>query len=119
MSDQTTPEESAVGQPRPFTQWLLEQRQGGLHAELTDGLSELVRAVMEHEKGGSLTLMVKVNPMGNGINLVVSDEIKVKKPEAARPVSMFYGDDSGSLSRRDPRQPELPLREIPSDRKAG
>lgn len=106
--------------PRPFTQFLQEQRNGSLHSELSEKLQELVQAVMEHDKGGSLTLVIKIKPAGNGINLVLSDDVQCKPPQPERPVALFYADDDGNLSRRDPRQPELPLRDInDSARKAG
>jgi len=114
---ETTP---AAGTVKPFAQFLQEQRNGNLHSELSEKLQELVAAVIEHDKGGTLTLTVSVKPAGNGINLVVSDDVKCKAPEADRPVALFYADSAGNLSRRDPRQPELPLREInDTSRKAG
>lgn len=113
------PDTATATAPRPFTQWLQEQRGGNLHGELSEQLQQLVQAVTEHGKNGSLTLVVHVKPAGNGVNLLVSDDVKVKAPQPERPVALFFADDEGNLSRRDPRQPELPLREIPSERKAG
>lgn len=105
--------------PRPFSQFMIEQRKGGLHGEISEKLQELVAAVVEHEKAGTLTLTVTVKPAGNGTNqYVVTDEVKVKAPEAARGASLFFADGRGNLSRSDPRQPELPLREASNVREA-
>lgn len=101
--------------PKPFSQFLIEQRGGGLHGEVSEKLQTLVAAVAEHGKAGTLTLTISVKPVeGNLGQYVVSDDVKVKAPEPARGASLFFADDVGNLSRSDPRQPELPLREVPS-----
>ena len=105
--DQTT---AAV---KPFAAWLQEHRSGGLHQELSEALAEVARAVSEHEKVGSLTVTIKLEPNGVG-TVIVTDELKTKVPEPARPASLFFTDAGGNLSRRNPRQPELPLREVPA-----
>ncbi len=95
-----------------FAAWLQEHRSGALHDELSDALAELARAVGEHDKAGTLSLTIRIAP--NGANtVIVTDDLKVKAPEAARPASLFFTDGRGNLSRRDPRQPELPLRQVP------
>lgn len=101
-------------QVKPFAAWLQEQRQGGLHSELSEQLQVLVAAVMEHQKRGALTLTIDVAPNRDGVTVFVTDEIKVKAPQPERPATIFYPDSSGNLSRRDPRQPELPLQAIPT-----
>lgn len=101
-----------TGQRKPFAAFLQEHRNGGLHAELSDGLALLVAACREHAKGGSLTLSVKVTPNADGMTMTVSDEVKVKAPEASRGAALWFADEDGNLSRRNPLQPELPLREV-------
>lgn len=105
----------AEGEPtaarKTFTAFLHEQRGGVLHAELTDELAKLVAKVSEHEKGGTLTLKITVKPEADGA-VKVSDEIAVKAPRPAARPSLFFTDSAGNLSRRNPRQPELPLREV-------
>ena len=101
------------GNPKPFSQFLLEQRNGSLHGELSDTLRELVEAVVQHGKPGALTLTVKVSPTKSYGQYEVVDEVKVKAPEPDRGASLFFADDRGNLSRSNPRQPELPLREVP------
>lgn len=108
-SDTTTPP-AAV---KPFAAWLQEHRSGGLHQELSEALAEVARAVGEHEKVGTLTVTIKLEPNGPG-TVIVTDDLKTKVPEPARPASLFFTDAGGNLSRRNPRQPELPLREVPA-----
>lgn len=102
-----------VSATKPFGQFLLEQRNGGLHGELSDALRELVEAVAQHGKAGSLTLTVKVSPTKSFGQFEVVDEVKAKLPEPERGGSLFFADDRGNLSRTNPHQPELPLREVP------
>jgi hypothetical protein len=98
---------------RSFATWLQEQRSGVAHAELSDALKELVGAVTEHGKGGSLTLTLKVVPAKVGVGtLLITDEVRVKLPEGDRPAAIFYADEDGNLSRHDPRQPRLPLQAV-------
>lgn len=105
-------------QIKPFAAWLQEQRQGGLHGEVSDALAELVSKVAEHGKAGTLTLTVKVSPSKVDGAVEVDDKLALKAPEPEKSAALFFADSRGNLSRQDPRQPELPLREISSDRKA-
>lgn len=109
MSDQSAPVEGAR---KPFAAFIQEQRNGGLHGELSDALAELVVAVAEHRKKGMLQLRVIVIPNGDGVTVTVSDEIKLTAPEGERGAAIFFVDDNGNLSRQNPRQIELPLREV-------
>lgn len=96
---------------RPFNQWLLEQRGGSLHGELTETLAEVVAAAVKHEKAGSLTVKINVKPEEGGI-VIVTDEVKAKVPEA-RGAALFHTDKRGNLSRENPNQIAMPLREVP------
>ncbi len=100
-------------QVRPFAAWLQEQRGGVTHAELSDALADVVAAVVEHGKVGTLTFQVKIKPSGDGVSVFVTDSIAVKAPTGDRSAALFFADSDGSLSRKDPRQQELPLREVP------
>lgn len=100
--------------PNPFNQVLLEIRQGSLHAELSEQLQELVAAVSEHERPGSLTLKITVAPAGRRTQQYeLADDVSVKLPKPERGSSLFFALE-GNLSRSDPRQPELPLQEVPA-----
>lgn len=112
MPEPDTPPAEAAAHRRPFAAWLTEQRGGSLHGELTEKLADLVAACLEHGEGGSLVLTVKVKPNKDGVTVTVTDEVKAKEPEGDRGAALFYADAEGNLSRRDPRQPELPLKDI-------
>lgn len=103
MSDETeVVEEPGV---RPFADWLIEQANGVTHRDLTDHFNELVAAVMANQKGGDLTLSVKVKPAAKGTQTVtVSADVKVKLPRAERPESIFYVDSGNNVRRDNPNQ---------------
>lgn len=98
---------------RPFAEFLIEQRKGAAHNEMSEGLNDLIDAVVTHGKGGELTLTIKVKPADKGARMVVvTDRVAVKLPESDRPAAFFYVDDQSNLSRSDPNQPQLPLRAV-------
>lgn len=97
----------------PFSELLLQQRGGALHAEASDALHELVEAIDTTGKGGELRIILKIKPIGQGRQVTVTDEVVVKAPQQERPLAIWFP-DGGSLSRRDPNQAELPgMRPVP------
>jgi hypothetical protein len=89
-----------------------EQRGGALHGEMSDSLAELVLAVKETQKAGTLTLQIKVTPNKDGQTMLVTDKVTAKLPEGDRGAAIFFVSEDGNLMRRDPRQTELPLVEV-------
>ena len=98
---------------RPFQDLLREHRGGLTHDELSDALHDLVAAVTDEGKAGSLTVTFKVKPMGKGEGLEVSADIKCKPPVKTPGVSIFFATPENALVREDPRQKNLDLREVP------
>lgn len=111
--DGAEPEDGRV--VKPFGEWLAGQRNGAAQAELTDAFAELVEAVQRHGKAGVLTLKISVKPAGNaGLGTVlVSDETAIEKPQADRQDAIWFVDEDFGLSRHDPTQLRLDLREPP------
>lgn len=97
---------------RPFMDFLREHRNGATHDDLSDKLQELVAAVIEEGKAGTLTLTVKVKPLGKSDGLEVSAETKLAAPKPTPGVSIFFPTPENNLVRQDPRQQSLELREI-------
>ncbi len=95
---------------KPFAAFVQEQRGGGLHGELSDALAALVLAVQEHRKTGTIVLTVTVKPNNDGQTVTVTDKLKLTMPEGERGAAIFFADEDGNLTRRNPAQPELPLR---------
>jgi non-homologous end joining protein Ku len=92
-------------QVRPFAATLQEIGRGSVHDRLSEQLQQLVAAVTETGKKGTLTLQLTVAPVkpGNVHNLLVTAKTALKAPE---------GDEAGNLSREDPTQLKLPLRGV-------
>lgn len=99
---------------RPFADFLQEQAKGSSHAELSEGLQELVAKVKDTGKKGSITYKVFIEPMkGDHAALVVTDEITLRLPEHDRQSSLFFADRDNNLTRNDPNQFAFePLRDV-------
>jgi hypothetical protein len=79
-------------------------------------LHDLVAAVKETGKGGTLTYAIKITPLKKtgGDVLEVQDAVKLTLPTPDRDTALFYTDDHGNLSKSDPNQPTFEqLRELP------
>jgi hypothetical protein len=101
---------------KPFAMFIQDQRAGALHNELSDELANVVQRVIDLNKAGSLELKLKIVPAGKGQAAVfITDEVKSKPPED-RQAFMYFTDGRGNISRSNPNQPELPLREVPRDK---
>lgn len=97
---------------RPFYDFLREHRNGVTHDELADALNALVTAVSEENKAGSLTFTVNIKPMGKSDGLEVSAAINIKPPKKTPGVSIYFATPDNNLTRHDPRQHSMELREI-------
>jgi len=113
MTNTTQPDAEEGPQVRPFSEWLIQQARGRAHDDLSKGMHQLIAAVQETGKGGKLVLTVDVKPLkGNTDALEVSAKVTAKAPEYDPPASIFFVDDAGNLTRNDPRQMSLPLRDV-------
>jgi hypothetical protein len=101
-----------VANSRPFMDFLGEHRTGITHDLLSDALQELVAAVTQEQKSGTLTLKIGVKPMGKGDGLEVSALIDMKPPKETPGVAIFFPTPDNNLVRVDPRQQSMELREI-------
>lgn len=106
MSDQP-------GTIRPFADFLQDVRKGRLTAELGEKLNELVEAVGAIGKGGSVTLKLSLKPATKGSDMVVvQDDVKLDLPKPDAEAGFFFRDADNNLTRHNPAQPNLPLREV-------
>lgn len=88
----------------PFAKVIREHRDGSLHADLSDALAEIVRGVVDQGKNGTLTLKLRIGPGPAPGTIVLSPDVKADVPTEPMEAALFFHDDSGNLSRRDPRQ---------------
>jgi hypothetical protein len=114
MSD---PTDEAVAAPTPFSEFMLEHNRGAQHHRASEALQELVSAVQDTGKKGSLTITVGVEQMkGNADALFTTIDVKTKLPVNPPKAAIFYADDDGRLSRTDPGQLQFPedVKEAPA-----
>jgi hypothetical protein len=101
--------ETTAAPLNPFADWVQQQRSGLLHSELSEELARVVATVTELGKTGTLQLTIAIAPSKVRGAVEISDKVVAKPPEPDRDAALFYADPQGNLSRRDPRQPELPF----------
>jgi hypothetical protein len=93
---------------RLITDILREYRNGRAADVASRKLAELVQAVDETGKGGTLTITFKVKPeKGGGSQKTIACDVKAKMPESDLPDAVFFSDEEGSLHRSDPTQREM------------
>lgn len=99
---------------KPFAAFLQEHKKGALADELAEQLQEVVKAVLEHRKSGSLTLKLGVAMANDGITLFITDDVTTKVPKPDRGGGFAFADENGNLHRNDPNQMTLaPLKAVP------
>ena len=102
---------------RLITDVLRDIRKGRPVEEATIALADVVRAVDETGKEGSVTIVLKVKPAKHGgPEKTLVCEVKAKKPIAEIAPAVFFSDQDGDLHRVDPRQEEMPLNDVKSDK---
>jgi hypothetical protein len=108
---------------RNFSQLLSAAEDGRLNSDLSQALREAL-SQLEEVSGGrvkakatfNLTLTLTLD--GGGLVEVGSD-YKVKLPKMPRARTLLYATPEGNLTRRNPRQPDLPLRDVQVPRASG
>lgn len=98
----------------PFNQNLVHLNKGTLNDELTEHLAELVKAVRETGKAGSLTLTLKIS-MFNKANedvVKISPVVACKLPEGERAETIMWTTADGDLLRNDPAQSFTELKQV-------
>jgi len=97
---------------RLITDILRDIRKGRPVEEATMALSDVVRAVDETGKEGSVTITLKIKPAKHGgPEKTLVCEVKAKKPISEIAPAVFFSDGDGDLHRFDPRQEEMELKE--------
>lgn len=98
---------------RNISEIMAEIDSHNLHEAMSAALAEVVRGVEATGKVGTLTLTFKVKK-NKDRQVMVDSEVKRKVPEEGIATTMFFADENGNLTRRDPKQAELftNLREV-------
>lgn len=110
------PDKPAEPVPPTFSEWVADHAHGTLDDQLTFALREVVKAVSDLQKKGSLNLKITVNPAGSGGRTVfLVGELTAKPPCAEPEASIFYVGDGGGLFRDDPYSVRIPGTVIETD----
>lgn len=100
---------------RPFHDVMGEIDGGQLLDELTAAYAEITRAVMEVGSKGELNIKLSFKRNKHG-QILLETEVKKSVPKVGIAATIFFANEEGSLSRRDPRQVEMfgdqPIRKI-------
>jgi hypothetical protein len=99
---------------RPFIDTLRDLEAGHLLDELSEHQHSLVDAIRLTGKAGELTIKLSYKPDGAG-QMTIKADVKTKEPALARGTSLFFLTPEGNLTRKDPRQTEMPLRSVPDE----
>lgn len=108
------PAEPVVSSIDEFIAFLRQCRRGDLVRDLADATTDVVQRVRETGRAGTLKFTMKFSPESDGEMVQIEDDISVTMPKAKKGKSMFFTTEDGSLSRTDPNQLELKLRDVKS-----
>jgi hypothetical protein len=102
--------------PRALGVILAEFEQGSFHADASRDLMKLNLALHDHAKlrgaaSGEMVLTLKLKCDDQDV-VTIAATYKVKAPLAPRRSSVFFLSKGGNLSTRNPKQQELPLRDV-------
>lgn len=98
---------------RLITDILRDIRNGKVVNAASSQMAELVLAVADTGKAGSLTIKLTVKPDKEGENmLTIEPVIDVKMPRHDLSGGVFFFDAEGNLTRTDPKQTEMALSRV-------
>lgn len=103
------------GEANSFDDLLRTHRRGAANALASRYLDQITAAVTERGGAGELTLKVKVKSAGENELRVELQVSPPKLPVEKLPEAIYWYDEDAETPRilkRDPRQGELPLREV-------
>ena len=89
---------------------------GSLNIRAGEELAELVKAVDETGKQGTLTLTINIKKATKSGAMHVTGDTKLKTPADSKIESMLFGTPEGNLLADNPAQGKLPLQIIPDNK---
>jgi hypothetical protein len=99
---------------RLFADVLRDMRGGQSHDELSEALHALVRQCCETGRAGEITYTIAIKPTKSAEAVEITDKIGMKEPRNERGSSLFFVSAGFDLTRNNPRQEKLDLREVPT-----
>lgn len=99
-----------------FSQFLGAVEDGELHQEMTQQLRDVIAELHQHGGKPKAALTLSLEFQLDGGVIEVKADTKVKLPKGGRAKSIFWATPDNNLTRRNPRQAELPgIRDVTSD----
>ncbi|MFF4834053.1 hypothetical protein [Streptomyces sp. NPDC001315] len=109
---------STEAQPAEFAAFFVQHSRGEAHEQTSEEFHQLLAAVNEHGKKGTLTITVTVEPPKGGMDgapVAISIDSALKAPKASAPPSIYFVDEQGNATRNDPRQTSaFDVRDLPT-----
>lgn len=96
---------------RPITDTLRHLGAGVMLDDASEKLADLVKAVDETGKPGSITIKINLRRATAGA-LAVTHDVTVKKPPEPKVETLLFPTVEGNLLTSDPRQQSLELRNV-------
>lgn len=98
----------------PITKVIGDYNEGKFADEVTEALHRLIGDCTATGKKGALVLKIELKPAkGATPALLLAMDYVDKSPDFDRPAEYMFVTDNGSLTRDNPRQRTLELREVP------
>ena len=108
MTEPAATEVAPADRITPFDEFIRQHFQGTANDELTLALTDVVAAVAEYRKAGSVTLTIGIKPIGDaGRNCEIACKVKPDPPTPAPTPSIYYFGNGGTVHREDPYQQSL------------
>lgn len=96
-------------QATPFNEFLAAHSRGVLNDELTAAAADVVKAVSDQNKKGTVTLTLTFEPAGpSGRAMTVAGRVTTKMPAPDPELGIYYADHMGALHRDDPYVSRIP-----------
>lgn len=96
---------------RPITHALRHLQGGAFLDQAGEKLAELVKAIEETGKGGTLTIKLDLKRVGGGA-IQITPTLKASVPEAKPETTLLFSTVEGNLTLDNPNQQKLDLRSV-------
>lgn len=97
---------------------LNQVRNGKLMEEASEKLNNLVAAIQDTNLKGELTLKINIRPDGRDTGrYFISGKVDTKTPVLKHSETLLFGTPDGNLTRIDPAQTQLDLRDVSTSRR--
>lgn len=104
-----------TGEIAEFAAFLVGHLGGRSHEQISAEMHELLGAVAEQGRKGSMTITVVVEPPKGAVDggpVTIAVGSTVKPPRASAPPAIYFVDPDGNPTRNDPRQLAFDVRDV-------